>query len=349
MEKNNLLVIDGGLVKSTAEGIVEGMGIVFGSEKEPDQSTFHDFFTAESYVRNKEEFQVPLFLEHGLGLHDEQIGEATLSKQNDGWKAVAEIDTSTDIGQKVYEATKEKQFGFSTGAMQHMIKRVSKSNGANFLKKWVVGELSLTERPAERKAVVQSVKSITEDGQITYGPAFEERENATLMAIYGEDGSKVWDVDSGLPLPTEDTIKSANHKLEIKSVNGSVQYSVYQYDENAETGTEISVYEWGGVANFIDHLGDIVQKAKDGIKSDPEKDFDSRVRKVVKDMLPQDEENPKISELESEIKAKDDDLTDVRTQLSEANDALIKAKERNAQLEILADAQQTINKYKKVK
>ena len=205
----NILIIDGGTVKTDESGVVEGLGIVFGSENEPDSSAERDFFTKESYIRKKEQFVVPLYYNHGLGPIKTEIGEATLTKEESGWRAVAQIDTEDDLGKTVYDAVKEKPHGFSTGAMQHLVKREAKSNGTNFLKQWVVGEISLTERPAERKAVVESIKSL--DGELiettdmwieTEVPdvkvdevVTEVPEDAKTIAVFNENGEKVWDID----------------------------------------------------------------------------------------------------------------------------------------------------------
>lgn len=365
MDKNTsqLLVIDGGVVKTSADGIVEGMGIVFGSETEPDQSSYRDFFTSESFIQKKSKFNVPLFYNHGLGLYDEQIGEATLTKDEDGWKAVGEIDCSTELGEKVYNAVKESPHGFSTGALQHLVQREAKSNKTNFLKRWVVGELSLTERPAERRAVVQAVKSI--DGSAVYTDAFEEdKQNTITVALYDACGNKVWDVEDGTPLPAEEITKSAK-TIEIKDVNGSISYTVSMYDEDSDQGTTVSVYQYGGVADLVAHLQEVVAAAALAIAEDVAEDaqdaaddaaaasdFETRVTAIVQNIMTANEVDDtaagsgKTLDLETALKNAENEIADLTTKLSDREDALTIANERNAQLEILAGATETINKYK---
>ena len=158
------LVIDGGEVKSQEGGIVEGLGIVFGSSDQPDQSPYKDFFTEESYINRKNTFEVPLYYNHGIGLYDEEIGEAVLTKSSQGWDVVAQLDLTNPTAERVYEAVKAKPHGFSTGALSHLVKRVKKENDTNWLKRWNVGEISLTPTPAERNAVVQAVKCMSDNG-----------------------------------------------------------------------------------------------------------------------------------------------------------------------------------------
>lgn len=188
---NNLLVIDGGEVKSNDGGIVEGWAIVFGSPEEPDSSSKRDFFTDESFIRGKNSFEVPLYYEHGLGLYDEEIGEAVITKEKEGWKATAQINVDSELGKKVYEAVKSESHGFSTGALNHLVKRVPQENDTNFLKRWVAGELSLTKRPAERKAIVESVKSV--DGEVIYESAWAEE--PAKVPVLDDKGEKIGEIE----------------------------------------------------------------------------------------------------------------------------------------------------------
>ncbi len=484
----NLLVIDGGVVKTSiqVEGLVEGLGIVFGSEQEPDQSEQRDFFTKESMIRKRKSFSVPLYYEHGFGQYKSEIGEAVLTKGTDGWHVRGQIDTKDPDGSQVYERVKTSPHGFSTGALQHLVQREAKSNNTNFLKQWVVGELSLTERPAERKAQVYSVKSldnklieetwkpemaikgvsgvtglplasrnkgwdasaaakrvrkwagVTDKANAKYKKAFfwwdssnpdnltsgklpfadvvngklvavpkglfavaqrldqtnisesdksaiktkvasyyakmrkefsdtgivapwdakksdmNKKTDGEIVAIYDENGNKIWDKDDG--------VFTTN-----KSINGSVTYSISSYSPETESGTEISVYEWGGIDDFIQHLQDIVNAAAAAVQADTANDaedettepletiegqmdaagkstdFDQRVRSVVNAMLKKEGKNESDLNPQTELET---ELADLKTQLSSSDEALAIANERIAQLEIIAGAKETINKYK---
>jgi hypothetical protein len=360
MDKTQLLVIDGGTVKTNAEGIVEGLGIVFGSESEPDQSPQHDFFTEDSFIQKKSTFSVPLFYNHGMPF-DDQIGEATLTKSANGWMTTAEIDTTTELGKKVYEAVQEKPHGFSTGALQHLVKREAKSNGTNFLKKWVVGEISLTERPAERKAIVQSIKSVGDE--IIYEEAFPSEKPATFnIELVGDEDKILWSsIDEATKSLTE--ITDPVKKINIKSdVYGTVTYNISQFDNDSDAGYSMTVYEYGGAASFISHLQELLNVAAAAVAKDAQKDdlesndmtvanlvgdeksFNSRVAKIVKSMMSKTDE--KVDELTKQLEDRDNQLAELKTQLETRENDLANANERNAQLEILAGAKETINKYK---
>lgn len=356
----NLLIIDGGAVKTSEEGLVEGLGIVFGSEEEPDQSSQRDFFTKDSFVRKKDTFDVPLYYEHGFGAIDVEIGEATLTKTDSGWKAVAKIDTSDELGKKVYEAVKEKPHGFSTGALQHLVKREARQNNTNFLKQWVVGELSLTERPAERKAVVESVKSV--DGEIIKEDAWDTMEEKIEITLLDKEANAIW--TSAGDVKQLDGLTP--YFIELKSVSGSVRYQVYMYDEEGKGGTEIQVYEWGGVEGFITHLQNVINTAALNVKSEPQKEegfeekVNSLIEKALSDKLSQkmscedteDEDcDPETGECDKEDEMKnaselEKEIADLKSELSDRDDALTKAKEEIARLEILAGAKETITKNK---
>ncbi len=347
---SNVVVIDGGEVKSKENGVVTGMGIVFGSPSEPDQSAERDFFTPETFIQTKTSFEVPLYHNHGFPIK-RQIGEATLTKTDSGWKAEAKIDLEDPLGKEVYKAVKSSQYGFSTGALAHLVQREGKENNTNFLSMWPVGELSLTPRPAERKAVVQAVKSVNDAGEAVFAPAWPSEEDISggrVVALFDENGTKIWDEEDGSEL--EDFYKNAR-KVELKftNVNGSVTYEVYTYDSETDKGTNIVVYEWGGVEDFIGHLQDVLNVAAAATKNDGtdiKPLTESAVKDIVRSMLPKDEGNEQISELKKQLQEREQELADLEAKNSESEDALTKAREDIARLEILAGAKNTITKSK---
>lgn len=349
---SELLAIDGGEIKTTdIEGQVKGMGIVFGSEDETDQSSFRDYFTSESYItrKNKKSFTLPLYYEHSEGLVKEEVGDAILNLTDQGWFAEAQIDLSLEAGRLVYDQAKSKPHGFSTGAMTHMVKRVKKSNGSNFLKKWVPGEISLTQWPAEKRATVYSVKSI--DDNLKFESAWSEeeqklRDESITIALYNADGEKFWDIEDGTPFPYADS-KNAK-KLEVKNTSGSVMYDLYSYSDEGG-GFEITAYQWGGADDLIDKIQALLNIAKQGVKSQTpvdEKDFDSRIASVVKSMLEGTETNKDVSELQAQLKAKDDELAQLQEKLDAAEKSLTEAQGDTETYKLLASAKETINKGK---
>lgn len=339
MKNSNYLVIDGGVVKTSEEGVVSGMGIVFGSEAQPDQSSMRDFFTEDSFITKRKTFSVPLYYDHGLGLIDEEIGEATLTKTKDGWFAEANIDTTSETGKKIHDRVKDKPHGFSTGAVSHLVKREARGNNTNFLKKWPVGELSLTERPAERRATVQTVKSI--DGAPVYEDAFKD--TSVIVALYDEAGTKIWDVESGTEPPKE------AKTIELKYAGGSISYELFVGDETSTM--EISVEEYGDPQKIVNQIQAMLNKAaENATKSEDE--FKEQVRAIV---LEEIAKSAQVEEVTEEVKSdteeiaddtSDNELAEVKSQLEQREIELAAAKERMEFLEVLAGLQETINDNK---
>lgn len=347
-----MIVIDGGECKSVnEEGVVVGLGIVFGSSAEPDQSKERDFFTVDSFIQKKTSFDVPLYHNHGFPIKH-QIGEATLTKTETGWNAEARIDLEDELGKQIYKTVKSNPYGFSTGALSHLVEREAKENNTNFLSMWPVGELSLTPRPAERKAIVQAVKSINDEGEAEFGPVWtdEVEASATLVAIYGEDGQKIWDAEDATKDLSDLTEKVKKIELKFTNAYGSVTYDVSLYDSETDTGTSIVMYEYGGVEDLINHLQDVVSKASAAVKSENkgEPTLEDKIKNIVKTMLPAKEgdNDNEVSELKSQLQEMQDKLATAEQRASDSETNLTDANEKIARLEILAGASKTIQKIK---
>lgn len=375
---SNMLVIDGGTVKTEQEGIVKGLGIVFGSEKEPDQSAQRDFFTSDTFIRKNATFTVPLYYNHGVGAIDTEIGEATLTKTEKGWEAEAQIDVNDPIGAKVYKAVKKAPHGFSTGALSHLVEREAKSNDTNFLKKWVVGELSLTERPAERKAVVQSIKSV--DGELV---AEDWIEYTPVVSVKDAEDNEIWNSESELSFA--EFIKNAEEPVksfDVKYTSGTVQYNLYTYDEDTGKGAEIYVTEWGSPEDLLNHISEVISKAKYQLKSNPEDvALEDKIKTLVEDAVKElggcgcgggkddaakgsdtsmsDMSMEDCADMECDAadtecikkkkKCKEQmktQLADLKAALSEREDALAQAEAQIETLQILAGAKETLDKIK---
>lgn len=169
----------GGNFKSiTDQGILEGDGIVFGSENDHDLSSFKDFFTSDTFVHPENEFTTSLFMEHGFHYRN-PIGKARMFKSDTGWKVCAELNLNDPEVISKFEDIKKGGWGFSTGAVSHVVERDKKPNGTHHIKQWAVGELSITKTPAEPKALVHSVKSMDAyyNGELDLPSEQEENNN----------------------------------------------------------------------------------------------------------------------------------------------------------------------------
>lgn len=348
-----MLVIEGGAVKSQEDGIAIGQGIVFGSPIEPDQSKERDFFTADTFVSTKTSFDVTLYHNHGFPVKI-PIGEATLTKSEQGWDAEARIDLTTDLGRQVYETMKSTPYGFSTGSMTHLVERVAKENNTNFLKNWPVGELSLTPRPAERKARVQAIKSLDpttgEELEAENIKNIDELETSVTVAFYQLDGDGVWEPNSGTPMPewAKDFKNIKNGTFKYVSTSGSVTYDLSTYDEDNETYTDIVMYQYGGAENLVSTMQNILNTAAAAIKGKTEEELklETQVQKIVKNMLPEKSDSAEISELKHQLQDATEKLAQAELKNSDSEADLTSANEKIARLEILAGAKTTIKNIK---
>lgn len=176
------LVAWGGNFKAISdEGILEGNGIVFGSENKPDKSIFRDFFTSDTFVHPENEFTTTLLFEHAFK-RMEPIGKATMYKTENGWDVIAELNLSDPFVKEKFEEIKaEGGWGFSTGAIGHALDREKKANDTHFIKQWVVGEISITKTPAEPDALVRNVKSLYSKEILPDSQTDEEYESITEL------------------------------------------------------------------------------------------------------------------------------------------------------------------------
>lgn len=370
-DKEQFLVIDGGEVKTGDEGLVSGLGIVFGSENQPDRSEMRDFFTSDSRISRKSSFEIPLYWEHGLKGYDDPIGEATLTQTENGWFAQAQLDLNTEEGKKFYDLLKTKQYGFSTGSMSHLVRRESKGNKTHFLKKWPASEISLVEMPAEARALVQSIKSLSDlevespkerielDTKESTAIVTDEVKAPIGVSIKDAEGNEIWNEGSETPLPNE--AKS----IDIKYAGGSVSYSLFTGDDGGYI--DVNVNEYKDPASVLAQIQSVLAQAGSTIQVDAaveafedaidpyestepdemkteDKEFEDRVAAIVKSMLNGTDE--KIGELQKQLEDKDNDIADLKSKLESREEELANAQKLNAQFEILDGAQKTINKYK---
>lgn len=165
MAREKYLIINGGSIKATQdEGVVEGLGIEFTGPDKPDRSKFKDYFTPDSEIHYKTvtSFTLPLGFEHDKKFG--WVGEAILTKNEDGWNAVSKLDMENETVKANWEDIKAGKFGYSTGALAHFVDRIPQENGTNFLKRWPTGEISLTKTPAGGEGLMlTSVKSVEFD------------------------------------------------------------------------------------------------------------------------------------------------------------------------------------------
>lgn len=131
--------------------ILKGKGIVFGG-----RDVVGDYFTADTdFGPLENKINMPVFYDHSLNGIKSSIG--TLKAwipTDDGIEVEIELDKRHKYIDKIMQLVKKGALGLSTGALSHLVIR---DNGE--LKRWIVGEISLTATPAEPRTFIEA-KSI---------------------------------------------------------------------------------------------------------------------------------------------------------------------------------------------
>lgn len=140
-------------VKQVSDYVVRGRGVVFGGKDlTGDRFTKStDFGDTRSFVG------MPVYYDHGLSDLQSQIGTVKMWQPDDeGIDVDIEIDKRHKYAQQVMALVKKGVLGLSTGALSHLVVR----DGGE-LKRWIVGEISLTPTPAEpRTMAISDIKAV---------------------------------------------------------------------------------------------------------------------------------------------------------------------------------------------
>ena len=150
----------GGSVKMVGDYTIKGTAIVYGG-----RDLVGDYFTRDTDLGETRPFVgMPVYYDHALGSEPNQIGTVKQWETTDGGIDV-EIELSKRYRyiEQVMELVKKGALGLSTGAVGNTVVREKGQ-----LKRWIVGELSLTTTPAEPRTVA-STKTADADAQ--YGSA----------------------------------------------------------------------------------------------------------------------------------------------------------------------------------
>ncbi len=128
-------------VKQTGAYSIRGRGIVYGGK-----DLQGDTFTPETDLGDTRSFVgLPVYWDHSLGTLRGQIGTVKAwIPEDDGIDVEIELDRNSKYIQQVMSLVKEGKLGLSTGALSHLVERKSGE-----LKRWIVGEISITPTPAE--------------------------------------------------------------------------------------------------------------------------------------------------------------------------------------------------------
>lgn len=165
------LVNFGGEIKAlgeTPEGLhVGGYLVRFSSEKDPDLTG--DYFTADTDfgLDDGEGKTLPVMFHHGQPLKTREGGEIIITRRvgkgtiqlDDAGVLIDAIIYNRDEYEKAI-AESMKMFGWSSGALGHLVER-EPGEKASWIKRWWIGEASITPTPAEPRNSVLPLKMLT--------------------------------------------------------------------------------------------------------------------------------------------------------------------------------------------
>jgi HK97 family phage major capsid protein len=141
----------GGAVKAVAPFTIKGRGVVYGGA----DLTGDTFTKATDFGETRPFVGMPVYYDHSLGSMRGQIGTVkSWQPSDDGIDVEIELDRRNKYAAEVMKLVKSGALGLSTGALSHLVVR----EGGE-LKRWIVGEISLTPTPAEPRTLTNEVKA----------------------------------------------------------------------------------------------------------------------------------------------------------------------------------------------
>lgn len=141
-------------LKFAEEGVIEGLGIPFGSVDRRD--AHGEWFSSATDLAEDWFAERPLIYHHGLSdAGTAVIGKFTTERRADGVWVRAVLDKASRWFSRVRDELARGILGFSSGSIPHLVKVAA--NGE--IQRWPLVEMSLTPSPASRDAVIYSVRS----------------------------------------------------------------------------------------------------------------------------------------------------------------------------------------------
>jgi hypothetical protein len=139
-------------IKSIDDNIYSGIGIVYGG-----QDLVGDTFLKTTDLGAERDFKgMPLYFDHAQDNVKDPIGTVIKSESDDtGVWFQFQLDKRNKYSERVKDLLHSGALGLSTGALNHLVVR---ENGQ--IKRWIIGELSLTTTPAEPRTFVNNVEVV---------------------------------------------------------------------------------------------------------------------------------------------------------------------------------------------
>jgi hypothetical protein len=139
-------------IKSLDDNIYKGIGIVYGGH-----DLVGDTFLNTTELGEERDFKgMPLYFDHAQDNLKDPIGTVIKSESDDtGVWFQFQLDKRNKYTERVKDLLNSGALGLSTGALNHLVIR---ENGQ--IKRWIIGELSLTTTPAEPRTFVNNVEVV---------------------------------------------------------------------------------------------------------------------------------------------------------------------------------------------
>lgn len=238
---SEMLVFDGGAVKSLGDGRIGGYGVLFTK----DTDLQGDRFSKTTDFDLEGRVSVPVLWAHGADpvLKTTKLARANYRVDDAGiWfeMKLEERGQYEKFVQQMKKLSQMEKLGFSTGSAPHLVKRKDIGGGIFDIEEWPIVELSLTHRPVEPRTSAMALKSLDQGLSIeAMVKSLEEEEENQFTLDDGARALKAW-------LEPAASLKelSARSQLAEAAVLEAIRH-------NQVVGNEL-----------IDHVGRVTSKVK---------------------------------------------------------------------------------------
>ena len=193
-------------IKAVAPFTLSGVGVVYGGE-----DLTGDRFSKDTDFGGSRPFVgMPVYYDHALGGIKSQIGTVKVWTPTDtGIDVQIELDRRHKYAADVMKLAEQGALGLSTGALPHLVERVDGE-----IKRWVVGEISLTPTPAEPRTTTE----VTTKGTTVRTAAANTGHDDIQTAVTTEETEHTMD-------NIKDAVKAAINELAGEPVAGGTLHS----------------------------------------------------------------------------------------------------------------------------
>lgn len=143
-------------------GRIGGWVVRYGNHMLPDASKMRDFFNEQTDFDMDDGDKKSVLHEHGLSplYGGASIGRLVVYKRTEGVWGEGELRSDLNGRDKLLADIKAGKYGYSSGSQSYRVEREPQPNGTHYIKRWPIGEVSLTTNPAEPRAHAYCIKSL---------------------------------------------------------------------------------------------------------------------------------------------------------------------------------------------